>query len=87
MPRTFFKVVSDILVPKTFGGGWNLSIKLQKVAEPGDRLVVETKQTTDTVEEDDGVDIAFSNSNTERVSFDTFGRYVASGAIQQYEEE
>ena len=82
---TKFIAKTPILVPVMSGGGWNARIVFDTKAKTGDVIVCETLQTLVTETLDTSVKVQFPGEKIS-LEFETLGRLVASGAIEQIVE-
>lgn len=86
MQTSKFMCITDVFITETEyrGGGWNLSVIEIDVKIPQQTiLTVTTKQTTERIIQDDGVNFEFSNGCKKRTTFENLGRLIACGALKQ----
>lgn len=79
---TKFIAKVNIQIPTMVGGGWSASVHMLTKALEGEIIICETYQTPETKEEDSSVRIQFPQEKI-LVGFETLGRLIASGAIEQ----
>lgn len=80
--KTVFIVKTKVELPEVYGGGWNAREVLEVKAKAGDVITCETFQTPSCAVEDTSVRLHFPNE-IKTTSFETLGRLVACGAIEQ----
>lgn len=79
---TTFVAKTSIQIPVLRGGGWSASIHMETKAQSGETIICETHQTPSTKKEDTSVRLQFPGEKI-TVEFETLGRLIASGAIEQ----